>query len=444
MEVFLINFLCYLVEAIIMEQYASSMFAEKHSSRQRLSLLGGLYLAIFLPSLFEILWLNILLFLLVNFLFLLTQYKLTWYGALFHSALYTALMSVTELILYGLISQFTANYFDTNYITNKTILAIFSKLLLFLFVYLIIHISHKTQKNEQKDKSALLLLFTPLVSSFVMITFITLNPVPSSNEWMITLCAILLLAMNLLIFGINQNTQKKNEEHTQLLLLRQKEADTIEYQQQLLTQHQNHSLLIHDIKNHLEVIAALNKAHKTDQIDEYIAQLVQSSDLKKRTQFCNHEQLNLILSRYKLIAEKQKINFYTDIRSGSTDFISDVDLTSLFCNLLDNAVQAAGSMADAISLNPTENDSMPYIEITAVNRNDDSLSIITVVNSCPSNPFNNQGKLPTTKADKQRHGFGLKSIRKVVDKYNGNMKMYYHDTTQTFHTILTLTSHVGL
>ncbi|MCI8614331.1 MAG: ATP-binding protein, partial [Lachnospiraceae bacterium] len=34
--------------------------------------------------------------------------------------------------------------------------------------------------------------------------------------------------------------------------------------------------------------------------------------------------------------------------------------------------------------------------------------------------------------------FGLKSIRKVVSKYHGNLQMYYNDDTLTFHTIIAL------
>lgn len=37
-----------------------------------------------------------------------------------------------------------------------------------------------------------------------------------------------------------------------------------------------------------------------------------------------------------------------------------------------------------------------------------------------------------------RHGFGLKSIRRIIKKYNGDIEMYYNDVTCTFHTIIML------
>jgi sensor histidine kinase regulating citrate/malate metabolism len=121
------------------------------------------------------------------------------------------------------------------------------------------------------------------------------------------------------------------------------------------------------------------------------------------------------------------ITFHVDIRSGTTDFIADNDLTSLFCNLLDNAIAAASIIPDS------------FIEINTSKREKTSFVVITVINSCRKNPFLHKDRqLHTDKTDKSRHGFGLKSIRKTVNKYHGNMQMYYNDDTLTFHTIITL------
>ena len=56
-----------------------------------------------------------------------------------------------------------------------------------------------------------------------------------------------------------------------------------------------------------------------------------------------------------------------------------------------------------------------------------------------TNPFSKQdGSLMTNKPDQLKHGFGLKSIRKTVKKYNGDIQMYFNDETMTFHTIIAL------
>ena len=57
--------------------------------------------------------------------------------------------------------------------------------------------------------------------------------------------------------------------------------------------------------------------------------------------------LNSILCRYMQRCTDRHISFHADIRSGTTDFIADNDLTSLFCNLPDNAIAAAGIIPDS-------------------------------------------------------------------------------------------------
>ncbi len=123
------------------------------------------------------------------------------------------------------------------------------------------------------------------------------------------------------------------------------------------------------------------------------------------------------------------ISFLTDIRSGTVDFMADNDITSLFCNLLDNAVEACRGIPEAL------------IEMTVQKKENTPFVVITMVNSCRSDPFSRSsrgGLIPTSKSDGQRHGFGLKSIRKTVGKYHGDMQMYYHNETATFHSIITL------
>ena len=66
---------------------------------------------------------------------------------------------------------------------------------------------------------------------------------------MVTICAVFLLMVNLLVFGINQYNQKKSQEYTDMQLLLQKESDSVEYYEMMLSQNENQSILIHDIKN---------------------------------------------------------------------------------------------------------------------------------------------------------------------------------------------------
>lgn len=273
-------------------------------------------------------------------------------------------------------------------------------------------------------------MFIPLSSVLIMLTFITIGNITkfsSSINWMLTISAICLLITNLLVFGINQYNQRKNMEFTEMQLTLQKESDSVEYYEMLLSQTENQSILIHDIKKHLQSIETLNAQKPNEKISSYIKQLMQSSDLMEVAKLCDNDMLNTILSRYKRQFSNNHIAFHTDIRCNTINFINDADLTSLFCNLLDNAFESASVIPDS------------YIEINTSKKEKSPLTLIMVINSCRRNPFDKAtGILTTTKQNPLKHGFGIKSIRKIVKKYQGNIKMYFDDDTMTFHTIITL------
>lgn len=425
-------FFSFLVEAMILWQYASALFVPKHRAKTRLMLLCALYLILFVAALSGLKWLNALLYLLVDFIFLIAMYQLKWHSVLFHSAVLTALMSLCELAVYGIIERFAPHFFtETTYYYHTILFGVFSKLLFFTVVYLLVHLMREHQNlSQRQDKYALLLMFIPLASVFVMLIFVavgdayTLSP---ALAFLIALGAVFLLSANLLVFGINQYNQRKNMEFTEMQLLLQKEANAAEYYAMLLAQNENQSILIHDMKKHLQSIAILNDKKEQDKISAYIGQLMLSSDLKESARLCDHELLNAILCRYKRQCGHSQISFHADIRHGTIDFIADNDLTSLFCNLLDNAVEAACGIPEA------------FIEVNTTRKANTPLIVISLVNSYRRNPFaGSRGNLSTTKPDKRRHGFGIKSIRKTIDKYHGDMQMYYNEDTLTFHTVITL------
>ncbi len=423
---------CYFIEAVILWQYSSSLFSARKNTCTRIIALCGLYFILFFVSLYESIWLNTALYFVLNLIFLFTQYDLNFYTGLFHSSTLTAVMGMSELIVYGITKYFAPHFLENGRkFLHLFIFSVFSKLIFFSVIYILTHLMQNHEKSgKQYDKSVFLLVFIPLTSVFIMYIFVSIGEAFSlspSLDWMVTAGAVFLLISNLLMFGINQYHQKKNEEFTQMQLLLQQESDSAEYYEMLRLQNENQRILIHDIKKHLQSVAMLNEQREHDKIEAYIRQLILSSDLKEVSRLCDHELLNSILCRYMQQCTKNHITFHADIRSGTTEFIADNDLTSLFCNLLDNAMEAAGIVPDSfIEINTSKREKTPFV-------------VITVINSCRTNPFLDKARqLCTQKCDKSRHGFGLKSIYRTVKKYHGDMQMYYNDDTFTFHTIITI------
>lgn len=430
MEHIVLLLFSFFTEAVILWQYTSNLFTSSYGSKIRLALLSALYTILFLLSLLKQTGLNVVSFFVFNTVFLYVLFKLKLLLALFHSAIVTAIMGISEIAVLGIISRFFPHFLlETD--AGLVFYTVFSKIFFFAVIYLLIHLfKGKKLNQEQYGHSEILLMLIPVSSIFIIFTLLSIGETSTFAppiDFLVTICAVFLLMVNLLVFGINQYNQKKSQEYADLQLLLQKESDSVEYYEMMLAQNENQSILIHDIKKHLQSIKLLNEKHDSDKINAYIQQLMESSNLRGTTNICDNEMLNAILCRYQRQCNDKHIHFHTDIRSGTVQYIYQHDLTSLFCNLLENAMESAENIPDS------------FIELTVQKKENSPFVIIILINSCQNTPVYNQEGVPVShKSDNGRHGFGIKSIKKVVKQYHGNLQMYYDNDSGTFHTIITL------
>lgn len=99
-----------------------------------------------------------------------------------------------------------------------------------------------------------------------------------------------------------------------------------------------------------------------------------------------------------------------------TQFVSenDVDVSILLSNLLDNAIEGCS------------NTDYPQIELIVKKKK--SLTYITVKNSIACSVLDENPKLKTSKKDKSAHGYGIRSIKNIVNKYNGSVDFWEEDS----------------
>lgn len=432
MDIIICYFFIYTVEALILWQYASAICTSRYNRlKEGVVLLLG-YSFLFGLSFLNSFFVNIGAFGVINFLFFMLMFYTKWYSALFHAAISTIVMGTSEWATYSLMTFFAPDFFaHETFFRNLSILAIFSKTIYFFIFYGFAHFFRdKDSLDDSANRTTLFLLFVPASSLCVMLTVFAIfrhSQFPVYLDWLASFSAVLMLLVNILVFAINNHTQRRNAAFTDLQLLLQKEYDATLYYKMLSQQTENQNILIHDIKKHLQSISLLNERGESTKVAEYINALVNSSDLQNSVTLCANDTLNAILCRYQMQCKSNHISFVADIRSNTLGSLTDNDMTALFCNLLDNAMEAADSIPNA------------SIEISVSKRKDTPLTIITVINSCRNNPLTKDGKIiSTSKPDKRRHGYGIKSIEKIVDRYNGNMQMYFEESTSSFHTIIAL------
>ena len=100
------------------------------------------------------------------------------------------------------------------------------------------------------------------------------------------------------------------------------------------------------------------------------------------------------------------------------------DLYVLFGNLLDNAIEAVSKLPDGEVKN---------IQVSV--RRDRGFVIITTENSYTGDLVWSGGRLITSKSDKHNHGFGIRSIERIVHKYGGRYSISTEDQIFTMNIV---------
>ena len=223
---------------------------------------------------------------------------------------------------------------------------------------------------------------------------------------------VLCLFYILFIFLYFRQYEEKNkaEQRNRLLKLQQvqtaKEIDAIRRSQREV------SILRHDMRHFLSGLSALIEKGENDKAQEYIHEIIASVDNTVRHRYCANETVNMILSSYEPTMEENGITLRCALQLPETLPLSDVDMTSVLSNAIENAIHA---------VLPLEKEQR-LIELNASEKNGKLL--ISVANPYSQKPKMSDG-MPIT--EEKQHGFGTQSIRYTVESHNGSCRFSVTD-----------------
>lgn len=170
------------------------------------------------------------------------------------------------------------------------------------------------------------------------------------------------------------------------------------------------NMYCHDLKHFIRQIDSDSKN------SEYKKQVSGTLSVFDSLQNTGNHALDVILSEKILYCSQNNITFTSMADGKSIQFISSIDLYSIFGNLLGNAIEAVEKIT---------NIDKRIISLT-LDRKNDMLQIH--IENYYTGPLHIIDGLPgTTKPDTSVHGYGLKSVRLIIEKYNGNLSIHYND-----------------
>ena len=230
-------------------------------------------------------------------------------------------------------------------------------------------------------------------------------PLPDMRIWNIVLiqcyCVLILYLQNTLF---KKSAMKQELDTLNQLWHQQKEQYELSRETIALINHK-----CHDLKHQ---IAAMRAITSPEERDKYLREVEDSVQIYDSILKTGNEVLDTVLTEKSLFcaASNIKINCIADGRR--MHILDPVDLYTVFGNAIDNAIE---------SVKQLENQEMRMIDVLVYVRK--QFLLIHIMNPI-GRRLKFDGDLPvTTKAKNGYHGFGLKSIRHTVEKYNGFMKI---------------------
>lgn len=161
----------------------------------------------------------------------------------------------------------------------------------------------------------------------------------------------------------------------------------------------------HDLKHQIAVLRSETDPQKRNEFLNHMEDEIKQYEAQNKT---GNKVLDTVLTSKSLYCSKHDITF-TCVADGTLlDFMDIMDICSIFGNALDNAIECELKIKDK---------EKRLIHVTVSQQK--NFLILRFENYYEGGLKMKEGRLLTTKKEKEFHGYGIKSIRYTVSKYDG-------------------------
>jgi sensor histidine kinase YesM len=165
----------------------------------------------------------------------------------------------------------------------------------------------------------------------------------------------------------------------------------------------------HDLKHQIATVRAEDNSEKREQYLQELEEGLKGYGAQNKT---GNSVLDTILTGKNMYCMQRNIAFVTSVDGTILEFMNVMDLCTIFGNALDNAIECEEKLSDIEKR-------MVRVSVSAQGH----FIIIRVENYWEEELETGDDLPATTKRDTAYHGYGLKSIRSIAEKYGGYMTM---------------------
>lgn len=372
------------------------------------------FLIVNLVTIFEFSWIaNFIVYIAVILIFSELFYK----GSLTEHLMLNIIANISLALINLYVFTFIGNLIGVEYavIAKQSGVVRFSavlitKVIYFLIIAIIILLKKKYILMLHKMEYSL--ITGTLLLSFALLALIRNIIYDAKNYYEIFLVVLLcILLLNIGQFLTIIYISKKNISEKSIAVMKKQLELQEDNLHDLEEKYDETAKLRHDIKNYISCALTMAEQTENEALIEYLRDLAEEklipADNYVKT---NRKVLNAVINTKYKTAKIKGIDIQCVVMDEMKN-VNNLDVSILLSNLLDNAIEACEK-------NKCQSEIMLKIWIDA------GYYCIELSNSVENEVLLNNPDLLTSKEDKQLHGMGLRSVRSIVDKYNGMINFY--------------------
>lgn len=414
------NLFLYFTEGLIIFFYANSFFKQKNNSKITIIGISFLHFILFAIYYADNAILNLVSLLVIYCLIFSLLYEVRFLTALFNAVLLLVIMATCEwcvLFLTSLLLNKNFYAFQDSLPLQMFDITI-SKLAYYVICLILIRTFSKKGINANNKTFFWKLMIMPISSLFALFVFRYIsseNLLSNKANILCSIASLFLLISNVVVFFIYEHSIRNATELYELKAIKQKEEIERQYLDILEQNNKDLKIFTHDIKNHLEQISNLTD---NTEISTYISKLYGTVNQYNNVALSGNKTLDVIINKYHTLCANKNIEVTFNVKTANLMDIDNTDLSTILNNALDNAVESA------------EQSTGKKISVDIYTKK--LFEIIKIQNSCDRTPVTANKKLLTSKKEKALHGFGIESIERTINHYDGLFDWSYDEENKVF------------
>lgn len=309
---------------------------------------------------------------------------------------------------------------DLNTGTMRSCMEItFSKVVV-IFMYYMIFAGLMSKKRVAFTKVQWAINFIILIYSLINMLVIAEGALQGQANFILTVNMGCIVLADLYLLYFIKVANEKNYLEGEMEILEKQAHMQYEY---YLVQEQKYNAtvhILHDVNKHVKSIERLYANGENGEATEYVKEIENMLEPLIPVRYTGNPILDILLTDKAAISREKKIKFDIKVDNINMDFLEAIDTTTIFGNLIDNAIEAVqrveGDRYIRISI-------LPYQEMVLVRMENTSL------------PLKWKNGFPVSEKGKN-HGIGLLNVKRSIEKYDGDISFQQENGIVTVDLLL--------